>query len=784
MSAQRFIDRVHAQGGRVVSFLSICGGLPAPASNTNPLGYKLSWSPRGVLLASRNTAIFLEGGEVKTVEGSALYEAGVGWKRDYVVDDSSRSHVGRLQLERYPNRDSTHYLPIYGIEEAATCIRGTYRNAGWCDMMKALAHFHFTDTDTTKADATWRKAATASAASSHSLAQFTYSVLTQSSDCIPAELASDEAKMRQWVGQRISSAFWSSYSAAEQAAVADNVLTRLQFLGLFSGTARLPTVGSAVAVPPALPVSSLDVMCGLFERHLQYGEGECDMCVMQHTVEVEWGVAAVQAGVASGVREQWKCVLVETGKVRGGAAGEYSSMARTVTLPVAACIRALLEGRWSGEELRGIEGVVRPTQPQVYSLVLDEMEGKEGIAFVERRERPTLWIRSEVKAGEHRTPVTPRHAQQLLDSALFHVIVERSPHRCIADAEYEQVGCQLVTEGSWQKEAPHSAIIIGLKELPDNDTTPLHHRHVFFAHCYKQQQGWDTVLTRFVKGKHIYQPPSAAGATTQHKHVKPVGQGLLYDLEYLTDAQGRRVAAFGRAAGVVGMALGILQWTSRQAGGKPLTLPLEPWASIQHMLDAVQAELQRVGKQPAVLVLGALGRCGAGCVWVCKQLGLTGLQEWDMAETKAGGPFPVLASTVDVLVNAIYLSPANPIPPFLTRKVLTEAEAAGQLKVSVVVDVSCDTSNPFHPLPFYVQGTTLFAPVLPVHVGHATVDVIAIDHLPALIPTEASQDFSEALSPHLPALARLHGKDAHPSAHIWNRAEALFWEKVNTLPSA
>ena len=56
--------------------------------------------------------------------------------------------MGRLELERYPNRDSTAYSAIYGLEEAFTLIRGTYRNAGWCDMMKALSHFHFTDTDT------------------------------------------------------------------------------------------------------------------------------------------------------------------------------------------------------------------------------------------------------------------------------------------------------------------------------------------------------------------------------------------------------------------------------------------------------------------------------------------------------------------------------------------------------------------------------------------------------------------------------------------------------------
>ena len=48
------VDEVHAEGGKVLHFYSYCGGLPAPEDNDNPFGYKFSWSPRGVLLASKN----------------------------------------------------------------------------------------------------------------------------------------------------------------------------------------------------------------------------------------------------------------------------------------------------------------------------------------------------------------------------------------------------------------------------------------------------------------------------------------------------------------------------------------------------------------------------------------------------------------------------------------------------------------------------------------------------------------------------------------------------------
>ena len=49
---------------QVTSFESWCGGLPAPEASCNPLGYKFSWSVRGVLNAGLNGARWRENGEV------------------------------------------------------------------------------------------------------------------------------------------------------------------------------------------------------------------------------------------------------------------------------------------------------------------------------------------------------------------------------------------------------------------------------------------------------------------------------------------------------------------------------------------------------------------------------------------------------------------------------------------------------------------------------------------------------------------------------------------------
>ena len=73
MSAKRIINHVHEAGGEVKSFRSCCGGLPAPDANDNPLGYKFSWSPRGVVLVGRNDARYLENGRIVDVPNARLF---------------------------------------------------------------------------------------------------------------------------------------------------------------------------------------------------------------------------------------------------------------------------------------------------------------------------------------------------------------------------------------------------------------------------------------------------------------------------------------------------------------------------------------------------------------------------------------------------------------------------------------------------------------------------------------------------------------------------------------
>lgn len=135
----QIIDDVHAKGGKIVSFTSYCGGLPAPDSNNNPLGYKFSWSARGVLLASTNSAVFLQdGGHFFHFRGNLVVNHlhCSGEKKEIpgkdLFDSFHLDHIPELNtdMESYPNRNSLQYIDIYGIPSTKTMIRGTYRNKG------------------------------------------------------------------------------------------------------------------------------------------------------------------------------------------------------------------------------------------------------------------------------------------------------------------------------------------------------------------------------------------------------------------------------------------------------------------------------------------------------------------------------------------------------------------------------------------------------------------------------------------------------------------------------
>jgi saccharopine dehydrogenase (NAD+, L-lysine forming) len=316
-----------------------------------------------------------------------------------------------------------------------------------------------------------------------------------------------------------------------------------------------------------------------------------------------------------------------------------------------------------------------------------------------------LWLRHETRTTERRTPVAPSDARRLVAAGVT-LTVEESPQRVFPSEAYEAAGCRVVEAGSWTG-APADAVIVGLKELPDGPDGPaeLRHRHIFFGHAYKAQPGAGALLRRFV-----------------------AGGGTLFDLEYLVDEDGRRLAAFGYWAGYVGAALAVLHHRGA------LTAPLRP-TSKKELDDGLHPAPG--DERFASLVIGALGRSGRGARAALAEAGLEPTC-WDLPETRALDRPALLAH--ELMVNTVLTT--GPSTPFLTDKDLAEPDR----RLRTVCDVTCDVGSPYNVLPVYDTVTDWADPVRRLHERPA-LDLIAIDNLPSLLPEEASTDFSAALTP-------------------------------------
>lgn len=338
---------------------------------------------------------------------------------------------------------------------------------------------------------------------------------------------------------------------------------------------------------------------------------------------------------------------------------------------------------------------------------------------------PHFLLRDEARTTERRAALTPDDARQLIEKGAK-ITVERSVKRIFPDGEYEAAGCALIDAESW-KTASSDVTILGLKELPkDPENLPCSMIH--FAHIYKDQSGWEEEIARFDRGG-----------------------GVLYDLEYLTNAQGRRVAAFGYWAGWMGAAMALWRMGARLSGQ---TGP-EAGVSCFEGREEVEAEIARhlgdKGPGLSAVVIGAKGRSGTGAVELLERFGVQ-TTKWDIEETRNLDRYALLSH--DILVNCVLMT-----GPGLK---LLSFEDLENTNLKMISDVSCDPFSDFNPVPVYHAPTSWEKPYIELADG---IELTAIDNLPSMLPREASEDFSEQL---LPTLL------TYPHGTPWRNAKAVF----------
>ncbi|XP_053572646.1 alpha-aminoadipic semialdehyde synthase, mitochondrial [Bombina bombina] len=309
MLAMECFDRAKEVGAKIESYISFCGGIPAPEFSDNPLRYKFSWSPLAVLFNTVQPATYLKNSEVVHIEaGGSLLDS-------VTVMDCFPG----LNLEGFPNRDSTKYAEPYGIQSAHTLMRGTLRYKGFAKAMKGFVKLGLINADPCPLLAinapaiTWRE-----------LICHLHNVPTTTSIDMLKELVfnivdRDESNMET-----------------------------IQWFGLLNDE----------------PVPVADSIVGALAKHLEmmlsYGPGERDMIVMRNDVGIRH---------PSGHLESKNISLVVYGDVNG-----YTAMAKTVGYPTAIAAKMVLDGEIDSK------GLVIPLTKNIYGPILERVK-EEGIFY-------------------------------------------------------------------------------------------------------------------------------------------------------------------------------------------------------------------------------------------------------------------------------------------------------------------------------------------------------------------------------------------------------------------
>jgi len=306
-------DEVKHGGGRVESFVSFCGGIPAPEHSDNPLRYKFSWSPRGVLLNTLAAAKYLKNNQdVNIKSGGGLLEA-----------VESFDFVPGLNLEGFPNRDSTIYREVYGISDAHTILRGTLRYKGYAKQVQGLVKLGLIDPNPHPAlhpggpDVTWRQL-----------------VCSLMGDIDPNMFYDNLVAM-----------------VTERVGGDEGIMRGIEELGLLK---------EEVVEKNETPLDTLSLY---LSKQLAYDTEERDLVVLRHDIGIVW---------PSGERERRGINFICYGDSNG-----YSAMAKTVGYPCAIATQMVLAGEIQQK------GMVLPFVPEIFKPMLHRL-ALEGIKSTEK----------------------------------------------------------------------------------------------------------------------------------------------------------------------------------------------------------------------------------------------------------------------------------------------------------------------------------------------------------------------------------------------------------------
>ncbi|KAH0553318.1 alpha-aminoadipic semialdehyde synthase, mitochondrial [Cotesia glomerata] len=304
-------EDVKQAGGKIESFISWCGGLPAPECSANPLRYKFSWSPRGALINTLSPAKYYHNGQVVEIAGGG----------DLMSAVQSLDFLPGFALEGFPNRDSTMYRELYGIQNANTILRGTLRFKGFTDTVQSLQYLGLIDPNPhpilhpNGPDITWRT--------------LICNLLGLINDDIFYE------NLKRKLVERVNS---------------EERVQALEDLGLLAEDSVLKLN------------TPIDTLAHYLSKKLNFEKSERDLVILRHDIGIHWPDHRIED---RGIN------LVIYGNADG-----HSAMSRTVGYPAAIAAKMILDGEIQQR------GVILPFTPDIYRPVLNRLRS-EGIESFE-----------------------------------------------------------------------------------------------------------------------------------------------------------------------------------------------------------------------------------------------------------------------------------------------------------------------------------------------------------------------------------------------------------------
>lgn len=329
-SAMDLCDRIRSEGREVVSFVSLCGGLPAPEDSNVPLGYKFSWSPRGVLTAALNGAKFRLGNKNYDIQPGQVL-------------DSVFPYVPLfpgLSLECLANRDSLSYGSIYKLDPVnrlESMFRGTLRYKGFSSLMSGFVRAGLLDQS--------KPVLLSHAGGWHSLLSQTLSNVHGMT--VPNNYKSIKGALLDLL---------SEDSAAE-------VLRAAEWLSIMPPTTTIsdiPVSSLALPLTPTTPMLALDLFARMLAHKLQYTPDESDSVILSHEI-ISRPIHASPSYLQDAKVHESTLYVRRTFR-------QGSAMAATVSLPLAIAALRVLDG-----SIRS-RGVMGPSSDsEIYRPVLEEL---------------------------------------------------------------------------------------------------------------------------------------------------------------------------------------------------------------------------------------------------------------------------------------------------------------------------------------------------------------------------------------------------------------------------